>query len=151
MSSSVLSIPRDWSLQRRRQVGFIVLLLLELLALAYLGTRLIAVQVVEDYREIIGNQEIIHLKNEVAGDPILLALIVLGVLAPLALSQVRREPVLLLAVQASIIGLIVFVLWPLAQVFVEDLKRAEGNWGFLCSNLRSCSRSRMLRWRRSTP
>jgi iron(III) transport system permease protein len=130
MSSSVLSLPREWSLQRRRRAGFFVLLLLELSALVYLGTRLVVVQAVEDYREIIGNQEIIHLKNEVAGDPILLGLIVLGVLAPLVLSQMRREPVLLLAVQASIIGLTVFVLWPLAQVFVEGFKAGRGELGF---------------------
>jgi iron(III) transport system permease protein len=130
MLNSVSIWPETWSPDRRRRVGFALLLLVEALILVYVATRLVGVEVVEDFREIVGNQEIIHLKNEIVGDPPLLVLIVLGLLVPLIPARLRRERVLLIAVQASIVALMVFVLWPLVQVFAEGFKAAQGAAGF---------------------
>lgn len=130
MASNVLSIPLNWASSRGRRWNLVGLIVAELAVLAYIGTRLVQVRVVEDFREVVGNQEIIHLRNEVVGDPILLALLVLGAALPLASRRLRRELALLVVLQASILGLIMFVLWPLALIFVEGFRTGQGAAGF---------------------
>jgi iron(III) transport system permease protein len=49
---------------------------------------------------------------------------------PILSSRLRREPVLLVAVQAAIVGLIVFVMWPLAQVLFEGFRSGQDVAGF---------------------
>lgn len=98
----------------------------EVLLLVAAALYLVQIQLVEDYREVVGDIETIHLRREIVGDPILLALIALGMVLPFASSKLRREPVLLVALQAAMAGLTVFVLWPLANVFVEGFKAAQG-------------------------
>ena len=125
MTESVLTLPRGLTSRQRRRLWFIALLLIELLVLAYIGTRLVGVEVVVDRTEVIGNVETIYYRNEITGDPPLLILLVLGVALPLASRRLRREAVLLLAVQAAVGSLVVFVLWPLAQVFIEGFRAGQ--------------------------
>jgi len=111
-------------------MAFAALIVVELLLLAFVGTKIVQVQVVEDYREVVGTTETIHFRNEVVGDPALFALILLGVAVPFASRRLRREPVLLVAVQAAVVALTMFVLWPLAQVFIEGFKAEYGTESF---------------------
>ncbi len=126
---SLFSFTQDWSEQRRQRAIFMALLAVELLLLIAVGFYLVRVQIVEDYREVVGDVETIHLRREVVGDPILLVLVVLGMALPFVSSKLRREPVLLVAVQGATIGLTVFVLWPLAKVFIEGFRAAQGAAG----------------------
>jgi iron(III) transport system permease protein len=102
-----------------------LLLTIELLVLAYLGTRLVQVETVVDHTEVVGNVETVYFRNEIIGDPPLFAMLVLGVLLPLASRRLRREAVLLLAVQAAVGSLIAFVIWPLAEVFVQGFRAGQ--------------------------
>jgi iron(III) transport system permease protein len=70
------------------------------------------------------------MRREVVGDPPLLLLIILGMLAPLASRRLRRELILLVALQAAIVGLILFVIWPLAQIFVEGFRAGQNSTDF---------------------
>ncbi|HZD57018.1 MAG TPA: ABC transporter permease subunit, partial [Anaerolineales bacterium] len=125
MSESILTLPRRMGVGQRRRLWFLGLLVVELLALAYIGSRLVQIEAVVDHVETTGNLETVYYRNQIAGDPPLLALLILGVLLPLASRRLRREPVLLLAVQAAVGSLIVFVLWPLAQVFLEGFRAGQ--------------------------
>jgi iron(III) transport system permease protein len=132
MSSEVLRWPQQLSLSQRRNLGFVALVLAELLLLIYIGTRLVGVELVEvtDLTQVSGNVETVFMRREVVGDPPLLLLLVLGMFVPLASRRLRREPVLLVALQVAIIGLIVFVIWPLAQVFIEGFRAGQNVTGF---------------------
>ncbi|HEX6383462.1 MAG TPA: hypothetical protein VF177_02220, partial [Anaerolineae bacterium] len=130
VASDTLALPRRLSVPQRRRLLFAALIVAELLLLAYIGTRLVQVQWVEEQVQAAGNIETVILRRQIVGDPPLLILIVLGMGLPLAVHRLRREPALLLAVQAAVVGLIVFVLWPLAQVFVEGFKAGYGAEGF---------------------
>jgi iron(III) transport system permease protein len=123
-------LPQQWSIQQQRRALFVGLIVVELLLLVFIGTKLIQVQTVEDYREVVGNIETIYFRNEIVGDPLLVVLLVLAMALPLTSRRLRREPVLLVATQAAIIGLVVFVLWPLAQVFAEGFKAGQEAEGF---------------------
>jgi iron(III) transport system permease protein len=122
MANNLLTFPRRWSVQQQRQIIFAALIIVEVLLLILVGSQLIQVQAVEDYREVVGDTEVVHFRNEIVGDPPLLVLIAIGLGLPLASRRLRREPVLLVTLQAAVVGLVVFVLWPLAQVFVEGFK-----------------------------
>ncbi len=132
MSSEVLRWPQQLSLSQRRNLGFAALVFVELLLLIYIGTRLVGVELVEvtDLTQVSGNVETVFMRREVVGDPPLLLLLVLGMFVPLASRRLRRESVLLVALQVSIIGLIVFVIWPLAQVFIEGFRAGQNVTGF---------------------
>jgi len=130
MANSLLTLPGRWSVQQRRRAAFAALIVIELVLLIFIGMNLVQTHTVEDYREVIGDVEIVHFRNEIIGDPPLLILIVLGLILPLASARLRREPILLVTLQAVIIGLIVFVLWPLAQVFIEGFKAGQETEGF---------------------
>lgn len=133
---SVLSFTEDWSDQKRQRVIFAALIIIELLVLVAIASYLVQIQVVEDYSEIVGDREIVHMRREIAGDPILLIFVILGLLLPFASSKLRREPALLVAVQAATVSLTIFVLWPLAKVFIEGFKAAQGSSGFSLEQFR---------------
>jgi iron(III) transport system permease protein len=116
--------------QQRRRLGFLALIVVEVLLLVFIGTRLVRVEAVEDRREVVNDVETVYFRNEIVGDPPLLALMVAGAALPLVSRRLRREPVLLVALQFAIVGLIVFVVWPLAQVFVEGFKAGQQATGF---------------------
>jgi iron(III) transport system permease protein len=130
MANNLLTLPQRWSVQQRRRLALAGLIVIELLLLVFIATNLLQVQAVEDFREVVGDVETVHFRNEIVGDPPLVALIVIGMALPLASSRLRREPVLLVTLQAAIVGLVVFVLWPLAQVFVEGFKAGGESEGF---------------------
>jgi iron(III) transport system permease protein len=117
-------------LQRKRRIGFAALIILEAVLLIFVITQLIRVETVEDRREIVGTTETIYFRNEMVGDPPLVALLVLGMVLPLISRRLRREPVLMVALQVAIVGLVLFVLWPLAQVFVQGFKAGQDATGF---------------------
>lgn len=126
----ILSYPQELPAPQKRRIQFIALLIIELAVLIFVSTRLIQVTHVVDRVEVIGNQEFTYYKNALVGDPALLILIFLGLILPLASHRIRREPIMLVAVQAVIISLIVFVLWPLAKVFIEAFKQEYMSEGF---------------------
>ena len=130
MTNSLLTLPQRWSVEQRRRLVLAGLIVAELLLLLFIGMNLVQVHAVEDYREVVGDVELVHFRNQIVGDPPLLVLIVLGMALPLASARLRREPILLVTLQAAIIGLIVFVLWPLAQVFIEGFKAGQETEGF---------------------
>jgi len=130
MAESTQTLPGRIEPRQRRRLWFIGLLILELLVLAYLGTRLVQVETVVDRTEVTGNFETVYYRNEIIGDPPLLVLLVLGVLLPLASRRLRREALLLVVVQAAVGSLIVFVIWPLAEVFVEGFRAGQLAEGF---------------------
>jgi iron(III) transport system permease protein len=128
MSDSVLTqAPQTASTSsQRRRLTFVAFILIELLLLVYVGTRLIQFQWIETEVEAIGGDvERVVLQREVVGDPVLFALIVLSAALPFASRRLRREPVLLIALQIAIIGLLIFALWPLAQVFSQSFREGR--------------------------
>jgi iron(III) transport system permease protein len=145
MVDNLLAAPQRWSPQQRQRAAFAALIVVEILLLIFVGTKLIQVQAVEDYREVVGTQETIYFRNEIVGDPALFVLLVLGLALPLASRRLRREPVLLVAVQAAILGLTMFVLWPLAQVFAEGFKAEYGTEGFSLTQFRKLFQMPMVR------
>lgn len=130
MATYFLRLPQRLSLPQRRRLYFAALIAVELLLLAYVATRLIQIDLVEDRIELTGDIETVFLREEITGEWGLLSLLGFGVVLPLASRRMRREPALLVAVQVATVSLIVFVLWPLAQVFVEGFKAGRGTAGF---------------------
>jgi ABC-type glycerol-3-phosphate transport system permease component len=107
---------------RKRRLQFLALIIAELAVLVLLGFRYIQVEHVVDRVEVIGNEEITHFRNEIKADPLLIGFVLAGTFLPLASRRLRREPALMLAVQVTVVGLILFSLWPIAQVFVESFR-----------------------------
>jgi iron(III) transport system permease protein len=130
MTGKLLTLSQGWPVTRQRRLAFALLIVVELLLFAWLATRLVQVQVVEDRRELVGEVETIHFRREVVGDPVLVALLGLGLAAPFLSRRMRREPVLLVALQAAILSLTVFVLWPLGQVFGHGFRAGPLATGF---------------------
>ena len=124
------SSPRELPVVQKQRIIFVSLLIAELVILIFVATRLIQVKTVVDRVETVGTTETTYYKNELVGDPPLLILIILGLTVPLASRSIRREVFLLVAVQVVVIGLIVFVFWPLAQVFIEAFKSGYMVKGF---------------------
>jgi iron(III) transport system permease protein len=118
------------SVAQRRRLVFGIVLLAELLLLIFIASKLIGVEYVEESASAVGNVETVVLRRQLAGDPGMLVLIVIAMALPLASRRLRQEPVLMVAVQAAIVSLVVFVGWPLAQVFVEGFKSDRHATGF---------------------
>ncbi|HEX9676651.1 MAG TPA: iron ABC transporter permease [Anaerolineales bacterium] len=116
--------------QQRRRLSRWGVVLLQLIILAAAANTVFSLRVVEDYREVVGGTETIHFRRELVGDAPLMVLIILGMLLPASSTRIRREPVVLVAVQLAAVGLILFVMWPLAQVFLEGFRAAQGATGF---------------------
>jgi len=144
MAGRSLALLRNGSLQTRRRMAFAILVLIEALVLIFAATQLVQVRAVEDRREIVDNVETIHFRNEVVGDPPLLVMIVLGALLPLASGRLRREPVMLVVTQAAIVSLILFVMWPLGQVFGEAFREGQGTEGFSLSQFETLLETPMV-------
>ncbi len=128
MSDSVLTPVQQATStsSQRRRISFAVFILLELLLLAYIGTRLIQFQYVErEVQAISGEVERVVLQREMIGDPLLFGLIALAMALPFASRRLRREPVLLVALQVAVVSLLVFALWPLAQVFSQSFRASR--------------------------
>jgi iron(III) transport system permease protein len=130
MAGELLTLPRAWPVARQRRLAFALLIVVELLLFAWAAARLVQVQVVEDRRELVGDVETIHFRREVVGDPVLVALLGLGLAAPFLSRRMRHEPVLLVALQAGILSLTIFVLWPLGQVFAHGFRAGPLATGF---------------------
>lgn len=130
MTSSPLTLYKSWPETRRRRVMFTALIVVELLLFALLASRLVQVRDVEDRRELVGDVETIHFRREVVGDPALVVLLGLGLAVPFAVRRLRNEPVMLAALQAGILSLTIFVLWPLGQVFAHGFRAGPLASGF---------------------
>ena len=130
MPKNLLSSLGELTAQQKQRLILFCVLIVELAVVIYIGMKLIQVKAVVDRVEVAGNLETTHYRNELVGDPPLLILIILSVIVPLASRRIRREPILLIAVQAVVVGLTVFVLWPLAQVFIEAFKTGYNAKGF---------------------
>lgn len=128
MVDSVLARSQSLTPQQKRRLFLVVFLIIEVLLLAYIGLKLMPLEYVEETSTTVGNVETVVLRRQLGGDPLLFILILLGFLLPLTSRHLRREPVLMIALQAAIVSLTVFVLWPLGQVFVEGF-RTERNVG----------------------
>jgi iron(III) transport system permease protein len=115
---------------KRRRLVLLLFVLVEALILLLIGTQLVQVQIVEDYREVVGNLETIYFRREIVGDPPLLALLAAALFLPLLSAALRREWFLLALVQLTLAGLVIFVLWPLAQVFIQSFKEDFNTPGF---------------------
>lgn len=117
------ALTRRWRTSAGRvRPSQVALAVAEAAFLGWAATRFVQRQVVEDYREELGDQIVIHMKAVWTGDLLAVAILVLGLLLPVAVQRLRREPVLLVAVQAFTISLGVAVIYPLIQVFLEAFK-----------------------------
>jgi iron(III) transport system permease protein len=108
----------------------VAIIVIEVLLFAYIATQLVWVEPVEDRREFVGEDEYIHFRNEVMGDPGLVVLLGLALAIPLAFRRLRREPIMMVALQLAMAGLVMFALWPLLQVFMEGFKAGYKVEGF---------------------
>ena len=93
MASNTTTVPQQTSIEKRQRNQFILLIILELALVLYIGFKLIQVEAVVDRVEVSGDFETVYYRNEIVGDPALLALIILGAVLPLASRRIRREPV----------------------------------------------------------
>ncbi len=126
--AGILTIGQQMPPARRRRLLFIALIVIELAFLAWLATRLIRVEYVEEQVvETVGDIETVVLRRQITGEPPLLALVFLAFGLPVVSKRLRREPVLMMAVQFAVVGLVVFVLWPLAQIFLEGFRTSYGS------------------------
>jgi iron(III) transport system permease protein len=126
------AVPRtgDLTTTQKRRLLFVALIVVELLVLAYLTTHLVDIRYVETHVETAGDVERVFMERELLGDPGLLALILLAAALPLLSRPVRREPVVLVALQVAGVGLVLFVIWPLAEVLLESFREEYGAEGF---------------------
>jgi iron(III) transport system permease protein len=116
--------------RQKRQLSYVAIGLFQLLLLIFIGSQVIGFEIVEDFSEVVDGVRTTYFRRELIGDPLLLLIIVIGMLLPLFSAKLRREPVLLVTIQLTSVGLIIFVLWPLAQVFVEGFQGGGESTGF---------------------
>lgn len=129
MAGKILTIPRQLSIPQRQRIGLGALILFELLLLLFIGTRVVQFEYVEESSQTAGVVETVTLTRELVGDPPLLVLLIAGMLLPWLSRRLRREFLLLVTTQAAILGLILFMFWPLAQVFLEGFKAGQQTEG----------------------
>jgi iron(III) transport system permease protein len=130
MATNTLQLPSGMSPTRKRRLIFLALVAVEVLVLALLGLYLIRIEYVEEHVELVGDVERVLLRRVITGDPPLFLLLILAFLLPLASRRLRREPVLLVAVQVVVAALVVFVVWPLGQVFLEGFRVGQTERAF---------------------
>lgn len=116
--------------QKRRRLSRWGVLVVQLVILLLAANTVFSIQTVEDFREVVGDVETIYMRRQLVGDAPLMILIILVMALPAGSTRIRREPVLLVAVQLAAVGLVLFVMWPLAQVFLEGFRAAQGATGF---------------------
>ena len=138
----------DWIRNRR---PLLIIAGIQIVLLAFIATRVMDIVIVEDSREVVDGVETITLRRELIGDPLLFALAAVGMALPLSSKNLRREPVMLLTVQLMIVALLIFVLWPVGQIFVEGFEGSGGDKRFSLENYqRLFSRPMVARASRNT-
>jgi iron(III) transport system permease protein len=114
----------------RHRRPFIIIAVIQIVLLTFIATWVMDLVIVEDTREVVDGVETITFRRELIGDPLLFVLTAIGMSLPLMSRKLRREPVMLLAVQLLIVALLIFVLWPVAQVFAEGFEATGVEGGF---------------------
>jgi len=114
----------------RSRRPLIIIAVIQIVLLTFIATWVMDIVIVEDTREVVDGVETITFRREMIGDPLLFALAAIGMSLPLLSKRLRREPVMMLAVQLAIVALLIFVLWPVAQVFAEGFQATEVGEGF---------------------
>ncbi|GMR10282.1 MAG: hypothetical protein BMS9Abin28_1103 [Anaerolineae bacterium] len=129
----------------------LIIAVIQIVLLTFIATWVMDIVIVEDSREVVDGVETIAFRRELIGDPLLFVLAAIGMSLPLMSKRLRREPVMLLAIQLSIVALLIFVLWPVAQVFVEGFEATGGEGGFSFEQFqRLFSRPMVVRASRNT-
>ena len=108
----------------------IIIAVIQIALLTYIATWVMDIVIVEDSREVVDGVETITFRRELIGDPLLFVLAAIGMSLPLLSKKLRREPVMMLAVQLAVVALLIFVLWPVAQVFAEGFQASDDEGGF---------------------
>ncbi len=109
----------------RKYRPLIIIAVVQIVVLTFVAMWVMDIVIVEDTREVVDGVETITFRRELIGDPLLFVLAAVGMSLPLLSQKLRREPVMMLAVQLAIVALLIFVLWPVAQVFVEGFESTE--------------------------
>ncbi len=109
----------------RKYRPLIIIAVVQIVVLTLVAMWVMDIVIVEDTREVVDGVETITFRRELIGDPLLFVLAAVGMSLPLLSQKLRREPVMMLAVQLAIVSLLIFVLWPVAQVFVEGFESTE--------------------------
>ena len=109
----------------RNRRPLLIIAAIQIVVLTFVAMWVMDIVIVEDTREVVDGVETITFRRELIGDPLLFVLAAIGMSLPLLSSRLRREPVMMLAVQFAIVALLIFVLWPVAQVFVEGFESTE--------------------------
>ena len=122
------ALPFSDRIRNRRPL--LIIAVIQIVLLTFIATWVMDIVLVEDSREVVDGVRTIELRRELIGDPLLFVLAAIGMSLPLMSRKLRREPVMLLAVQLAIVALLIFVLWPVAQVFVEGFEATEEGGGF---------------------
>ncbi|MFV1858514.1 MAG: ABC transporter permease [Anaerolineales bacterium] len=120
----------------RSRRALIIIAVVQIVLLTFIATWVMDIVIVEDTREVVDGVETISFRRELIGDPLLFVLAAIGMSLPLMSSRLRREPVMMLAVQLAIVALLIFVLWPVAQVFVEGFEATEEGGGYSLETFR---------------
>ena len=119
----------------RNRRPLLIIAAIQIVVLTFVAMWVMDIVIVEDTREVVDGVETITFRRELIGDPLLFVLAAIGMSLPLLSSRLRREPVMMLAVQFAIVALLIFVLWPVAQVFVEGFESTEEEGGVLARTL----------------
>ena len=112
---------------RKRRLLFATLVGVELLLLVVLATFMIQFRYVETQVDTVGEVETVMLEREMVGDPPLLVMVVLAFTLPLLSRRIRREPAVMLVLQLAVLGIVYFVVWPLAEVLLESFRTDHGS------------------------
>lgn len=140
----ILEDRMGWDEKTKKRLSQIALVVLELLALALITFLLLKFQLVEVGREVVGDVELVSYERVFVGKPVLYILAVLAWIWPLTFKRLRQEWVMLVVTQVSLVLLVIFVLWPLLQVFQEGFKAGPLAEGFSLSQFRRLLGMRMV-------
>lgn len=127
MASTTLTWIEEMPVARKRRLLFAGLLAVELVLLVLVANYLIQFRYVETQVDTVGEVQTVVMQREMVGDPPLLAMVLLAFGLPLVSRKIRREPIILVALQLSAVGIIVFVVWPLAEVLLESFRVEFGS------------------------
>lgn len=127
MASTTLTWLEEMPVAHKRRLLFAGLLVVELVILVLVTTYLIQFRYVETQVDTAGEVQTVVMQREMVGDPPLLAMVLLAFVLPLLSRKIRREPIILVALQLSALGIVVFVIWPLAEVLLESFRVEFGS------------------------
>lgn len=122
--------------ETQRRLSLIGFVAFELAGLALLTYFLLQFELVEVGREVVGDVARVRYERQFVGQPALYVLILLAALWPIAVRRLREERVMLAVTQISLVVLVMFVLWPLIQIFQEGFKAGPLAEGFSLSQFR---------------